>query len=98
MAPEIIRGEKYSTSVDIWATAIVAYVALSGRPVFEGESDFEIFANILCLNYEFPPEEWDYISLLARSFIESILVEDPDKRPNAPQALQHQWIISRERF
>lgn len=36
MAPEIIKGEKYDKSVDIWALGTICYELLTGKPLFDG--------------------------------------------------------------
>lgn len=35
LSPEMIRGEKYDESVDIWAIGIILYELLVGKPPFE---------------------------------------------------------------
>ena len=34
MAPEMLRGEEYSTAVDMWALGCLAYILLAGYPPF----------------------------------------------------------------
>jgi len=92
MAPEIIRGDNYGPEVDVWAIGVITYVMLAGFPPFDGENDVEVFASILSIKYDFPSPEWDKISQGAREFIQAILVDKPEKRLTALQALQHKWI------
>lgn len=43
--------------------------------------------------YSFFSPDWDVISSEAKSFISALLTVDPQSRPTAAQALQHQWIV-----
>jgi len=92
MAPEIIRGDNYGPEVDVWALGVITYVMLAGFPPFDGENDVEVFASILSIKYDFPSPEWDKISPAAKEFIQAILVDKPEKRLSATQALAHKWI------
>jgi len=94
MAPEIIRGDPYSSEVDVWAVGVITYVMLAGFPPFDGENDVEVFASILSIRYSFPTPEWDNISEEAKHFIRSILLDNPKERLTAAQALQHPWIVN----
>jgi serine/threonine protein kinase len=46
MAPEIVKELPYDHKVDIWSVGVIAYILLSGRPPFKGNSKLEIFASI----------------------------------------------------
>jgi calcium/calmodulin-dependent protein kinase I len=92
MAPEIIRGESYGPEVDIWSIGVITYVMLSGFPPFDGENDIEVFASILSVRYDFPSPEWNKISQSAKTFIQSILLENPKQRLTASGCLSHPWL------
>ncbi len=59
----------YSTHVDIWASGILAYELLVGKPPFEHESRQETFFNIVHKEPQFP----DFVSAEARDFIKAAL-------------------------
>ena len=42
MSPEALRGETVDARADVYALALVAYEALTGRPAFQGETAFAI--------------------------------------------------------
>lgn len=92
VAPEVLLGEPYDMGVDIWSIGVITYVLLCGFPPFYGETQKELFENIMSGNYDFPSPEWDNVSEDAKSFIKKLLVVSPDKRLAAPQALADSWI------
>jgi len=92
VAPEVLMGEPYDMAVDIWSIGVISYVLLCGFPPFYGETQKELFENIMSGTYDFPDPEWTDVSDQAKSFIKSILVTDPEKRTTAEQCLNGEWI------
>jgi serine/threonine protein kinase len=54
MAPEILKGQRYTELVDMWAMGVVTYIMLCGFPPFDGDSDTDVLCNIMNISYEFP--------------------------------------------
>eukprot|EP01118_Nematostelium_gracile_P002192 TRINITY_DN1241_c0_g1_i1.p1 TRINITY_DN1241_c0_g1~~TRINITY_DN1241_c0_g1_i1.p1 ORF type:complete len:497 (+),score=186.11 TRINITY_DN1241_c0_g1_i1:111-1493(+) len=92
VAPEVLMGDPYDMAVDIWSIGVISYVLLCGFPPFYGDSQKELFENIMSGTYDFPDPEWTDVSDQAKNFIKKILVVDPEKRYNAEQALNDEWI------
>jgi len=92
VAPEVLRGEVYDQSVDLWSVGVITYILLCGFPPFWGESQGELFDKILAADYEFPSPEWDKVSDNAKDFIKKLLVKDNRARMTAQQCAQHPWI------
>lgn len=91
VAPDLLMDSKtpYGLAVDIWAIGIITYILLCGYPPFSGNSETELFQNIIKAEYYYYEEEWKDISDEAKDFIKKILVVDPQKRATAQDCLKH---------
>eukprot|EP01017_Pseudomicrothorax_dubius_P050961 TRINITY_DN9731_c0_g1_i1.p1 TRINITY_DN9731_c0_g1~~TRINITY_DN9731_c0_g1_i1.p1 ORF type:complete len:474 (+),score=34.83 TRINITY_DN9731_c0_g1_i1:570-1991(+) len=91
IAPEILEGKSgHSYEVDVWAIGIICYAILCGRPPFETTEVKATYKRIRNLQYSFPTGV--QISDSARTFIQSILVLDPSKRPSLKELLEHPFF------
>jgi len=52
MAPEVVKGLPYGVKVDCWAAGVIVYIMLCGFPPFDGESEAEVFINIMNMRYD----------------------------------------------
>mmetsp|Transcript_9996 Transcript_9996/g.16071 ORF Transcript_9996/g.16071 Transcript_9996/m.16071 type:complete len:206 (-) Transcript_9996:394-1011(-) len=91
MSPELLEGE-YDKSTDIWSVGVVTYIALCGRPPFNGKSDVEIRNATRRGRLRFRSVYWTDKSDDAKDFIECLLRKDPRRRYTAREALAHPWI------
>ncbi len=95
IAPEVLKGN-YDEKCDIWSIGALTYIMLSGEPPFKGKSNNEIFMKIIKDPIKFNPYKWNNLSENSKNFIKLCLNKDPQKRPNAVEALGHVWFNSIE--
>lgn len=91
-APEIVKDERYSKSVDMWALGCVLYTLLCGFPPFYDESIQVLTEKVARGQYTFLSPWWDDISKSAQDLITHLLTVNPDKRYDINQFLNHPWI------
>jgi serine/threonine protein kinase len=91
-APEIVKDERYSKSVDMWALGCVLYTLLCGFPPFYDESIEVLTEKVARGQYTFLSPWWDDISKSAQDLISHLLEVDPEKRYTIKQFLDHPWI------
>lgn len=91
-APEIVKDERYSKSVDMWALGCVLYTLLCGFPPFYDESIQVLTEKVARGQYTFLSPWWDDISKSAQDLVSHLLTVDPDKRYDITQFLNHPWI------
>jgi calcium-dependent protein kinase len=96
VAPEVIKGS-YDERCDLWAIGVLTFLLLTGDAPFGGcggpEPLTKVRDNILSATYAFEPADiWESVSESARSFISSLLVVDPRKRPTATEAQKLPWL------
>ncbi|ODV90767.1 hypothetical protein CANCADRAFT_110668 [Tortispora caseinolytica NRRL Y-17796] len=91
-APEIVRDEKYSKAVDMWALGCVLYTMLCGFPPFYDESIEALTKKVATGQYTFLSPWWDHISKSAKDLVSHLLTVDPEKRYTVNEFLNHPWI------
>ncbi|KAJ9136660.1 Serine/threonine-protein kinase srk1 [Pleurostoma richardsiae] len=91
-APEIVKDERYSKSVDMWALGCVLYTLLCGFPPFYDESIEVLTEKVAKGQYTFLSPWWDDISKSAQDLISHLLTVDPEKRYTIREFLAHPWI------
>ncbi|OAL45733.1 calcium/calmodulin-dependent protein kinase type 2 [Pyrenochaeta sp. DS3sAY3a] len=91
-APEIVKDERYSKSVDMWALGCVLYTLLCGFPPFYDESIQTLTEKVARGQYTFLSPWWDEISKSAQDLVSHLLTVDPEKRFDINQFLNHPWI------
>ncbi|KAK8792918.1 hypothetical protein WA158_005082 [Blastocystis sp. Blastoise] len=92
LAPEILRGQKYGSAVDMWSIGVITYILLCGYPPFPTDNDALLYRRTIRGEYQFHSPEWDNISDDAKEFVRRLMVVDPDARYTAPQASNMRWM------
>jgi serine/threonine-protein kinase ULK/ATG1 len=78
MAPEILRGEIYSTKADIWSLGVVLYEMLYGFCPFESTTIPKLIEVLKETELEFPSKE--PVSEETKRLLKKLLTKDPTKR------------------
>lgn len=78
MAPEILRGEIYSTKADIWSLGVVLYEMVYGFCPFESTTIPKLIEVLKETELEFPAKE--QISDELKRLLKRLLTKDPTKR------------------
>ncbi|KAI0321860.1 kinase-like domain-containing protein [Amylostereum chailletii] len=93
-APEIVKDERYSKSVDMWALGCVLYTLLCGFPPFYDESINVLTEKVARGHYTFLSPWWDDISSSAKDLITHLLCVDPAQRYTIDEFLAHPWCTA----
>ncbi|KAI8338802.1 kinase [Choanephora cucurbitarum] len=91
-APEIVKDQRYSKSVDMWALGCVLYTLLCGFPPFYDESIQVLTEKVAKGQYTFLSPWWDSISDEAKDLVEHLLHVDPDQRLTILEFMDHPWM------
>jgi serine/threonine protein kinase len=94
VAPEILRGDRYGTEVDIWSMGVICYVLLAGYPPFYDEDQKKLFKKIKEGKYHFHQDYWSATSPDAIDMIKKMLCVNQQERWTARQLLSHAWITA----
>jgi serine/threonine protein kinase len=78
----------------MWAVGVLLYILLSGRLPFSGDSDDELFKNILDAQVVWKTPQFDTVSEDAKDLILKLLVVSPTERYTADDALKHPFIVN----
>ncbi|EGR27611.1 protein kinase domain protein [Ichthyophthirius multifiliis] len=107
ISPEMLNGEDYGRSVDIWSLGILAYELLTGKAPFLCEKNNEQLQKIMKVNiiifyvfffffiinfYQNDLFFPGYVSLEAQDFINKLLQRDPNERINLVDINNNEWL------
>lgn len=91
-APEIVKDQRYSKEVDMWALGCVLYTLLCGFPPFYDEKIDELTEKIAKGQFEFLKPWWDEISIGAKNCVSRLLCVDKTHRYDINSFFQDPWI------
>ncbi len=88
MSPEQIRGQAVGFQTDVYACGLMLFEMLSGGPVFDGTSEFDVMK----AHIETPPD-WERVSEVAplsvKNALRRALEKDPERRWADAVAFRH---------
>ena len=89
MAPEVARGQPVDGRTDLYALGCVAYWLLTGRPVFEGTSVYELVSHHLQTTPDPPSRHAPAVPHSLDLIVLSCLAKSRDDRPPDARTLGH---------
>ncbi|CAK95191.1 unnamed protein product (macronuclear) [Paramecium tetraurelia] len=92
LSPEIIRGENYDKSTDMWSLGVLAYELCCGETPWEDLRQDEMQQMIQDGIIKMP----DSFSCELKDFISKLVTSDSKSRMTAKQAMTHPWVQQQE--
>jgi serine/threonine protein kinase len=96
VAPEIILGLPYKTSVDLWSIGCLIYMLIGGYPPFSGKDHRELFRKVRAGDFVFHDAHFGQVSVEAKTVITNLLTVTVDKRCTAKEALASDWFTKKK--
>jgi calcium-dependent protein kinase len=91
LAPEVLAGH-YDYKADLWSCGVILFILLSGRYPFTGETEKELFFNILNGEVDYRLNQLNHISDTGKDLVRKLLTQDAKTRIDAATALAHPWF------
>lgn len=89
MPPEIVLKKDYlGFQADIWCLGILLYTLLCGCFPFRGNTEKELYSNIVKGKYQLP----EYLNEIEKDLLLYILKIDPEERPSSELILKHRFF------
>ncbi|CAI7790777.1 unnamed protein product [Closterium sp. NIES-53] len=86
-APEVMAGDAYDESADIWSLGVTLYAMLSGKwPLFRGGK------RVFDEKVDFASDDWKNVSSDAKDLIRRMLCVDVNERFTIDEVLAHPWV------
>lgn len=93
MAPEIIENQKYDAKADLWSVGAILYQLVVGRPPFDGNSQLQLFQNILAsTELHFPPDALNELHSDCLDLCRNLLRRNPDERLTFKAFFNHNFL------
>ncbi|KAE9593598.1 putative protein kinase Group-Pl-3 family [Lupinus albus] len=93
MAPEIIQNYKYDAKADLWSVGAILFQLVTGRPPFQGNSQYELFQNILkSTELRFPPSALKELHSDCLDLCRSLLRQNPVERLTFKEFFNHNFL------
>lgn len=93
MAPEIIQNQKYDAKADLWSVGAILYQLVIGKPPFDGNSQLQLFQNILASSeLRFPQGALEELHPDCVDLCRSLLRQNPVERLSFQQFFNHKFL------
>ncbi|KAI4355327.1 hypothetical protein L6164_004110 [Bauhinia variegata] len=93
MAPEIIQNQKYDAKADLWSVGAILFQLVTGRPPFDGNSQLQLFQNILTsTELQFPHVALKELHPDCLDLCRSLLRQNPVERLTFKEFFDHKFL------
>ncbi len=92
VGPEVLKGRPYNYKADIFGAGSVFFNLLSRRYLFSGTTAEEVLRRNARCQIDHIRKYLETVSTLGQDLLFWLLNSDPEKRPTAAEALQHDWF------
>uniref|UniRef100_A0A6M2E762 Protein kinase domain-containing protein n=1 Tax=Populus davidiana TaxID=266767 RepID=A0A6M2E762_9ROSI len=93
MAPEIIQNKKYDAKADLWSVGAVLFQLVTGKPPFDGNSQYQLFQNILTsTELRFPQGALEELHPDCVDLCRSLLCRNPVERLTFKEFFNHKFL------
>lgn len=92
MAPEIVRRENHTTASDMWSFGGILYEMITGQPMFPDYEPKSLMRDLKSLSLDMDWPDCHDVSDAAQNLIVQCMQYNPDNRPTAAEAAQHEFF------
>ncbi|XP_039008387.1 serine/threonine-protein kinase ATG1a-like isoform X2 [Hibiscus syriacus] len=93
MAPEIIQNKKYDAKADLWSVGAILFQLVTGKPPFNGNSQLQLFQNILrSTELQFPEGSLQELHPDSVGLCRSLLRHNPVERLTFREFFNHKFL------
>ncbi|WKA05689.1 hypothetical protein VitviT2T_023638 [Vitis vinifera] len=94
MAPEIIQNQKYDAKADLWSVGAILFQLVTGRPPFDGSTQFQLFHNILSASeLRFPQGALQELHPDCVDLCRRLLRQNPVERLTFNEFFNHKFLV-----
>ena len=91
MAPELIKGQRYGTNIDVWSVGIMMREMMEGEPPYMEVGHLRALYLIATKELEPLKEQWQW-SKDMKEFLTRCLDRDETRRASVAELLGHKWL------
>jgi len=92
MAPEVVRGDLYDHTVDLWSLGVILYTCLAGGVPFWGRNTQDVFRAVMRAEPDMNKKALQSVTRDAKGLICRLLQLEASQRISAEDILNHGWM------
>jgi hypothetical protein len=87
-SPEMVKGQAYSNSADIWSSGILLYAMSTGLLPFDDQNIESLFRKIVSQDIQYP----SFLSPALVDLLKKMLTKTPELRITLNEIKEHEWF------